>query len=64
VPRIAGDEAHCRYAALLIETGDRDAARDVLEQVEARFAKLPPALRVERSAMYDWAMGELRQLRG
>lgn len=61
--RIPGDEARCRYAALLLK-GDRKAeARRVLEDVEHRMKYLDRLARQEHAPMYDWAMKELTVLR-
>lgn len=64
VTRLPGEEARCRYAALLIETGDRAAARDVLEEVEMRMRRLSRGQRAAEASMYKWASDTLRDLRG
>jgi hypothetical protein len=61
--RMAGDEARCRYAALLIKVGRRNDARGVLEQVERRMKHLDRHTRAAERPMYDWAMRELTALR-
>lgn len=64
VTRVAGEEARCRYAALLLETGDRMQARGVLEEVERRAKRLDRTQRYAEREMYDWAERELKTLRG
>lgn len=63
VTRYPGEEARCRYAALLIETGRLDRARLVLEEVESRMKRLDRTQRAAESDMYDWAIEQLRRLR-
>jgi hypothetical protein len=63
VTRLAGEEARCRYAAILLERGATAQARGVLEEVEARMKRLTKAQRVPDKTMYDWAMRELAKLR-
>lgn len=63
VTRIPGEEARCRYAALLLETRDRVRARDVLEEVERRARRLDRTQRYAERDMYDWAARELKALR-
>lgn len=63
VTRFPGEEARCRYAALLIETGDRRRARALLEDVETRMKRLDRTQRAAEADMYDWAMEQLRSLR-
>ena len=64
VTRLPGEEARCRYAALLIERGATREARGVLEEVEVRMKRLDRTQRVADAGMYDWAMKELAKLRG
>ncbi|MGF7147584.1 hypothetical protein FHS96_001193 [Sphingomonas zeicaulis] len=64
VNRVPGEEARCRYAALLLETGDRMQARSVLEEVERRARRLDRTQRFAERDMYDWAERELKALRG
>lgn len=64
VTRLPGEEARCRYAALLLEHGDRARARAVLEEVEARMKRLDRARRAAEGEMYAWATQELARLRG
>jgi len=61
--RMAGDEARCRYAALLLKVGRRGEAQGVLEQVEKRLKHLDRHTRAAERPMYDWAMKELTALR-
>jgi hypothetical protein len=61
--RIAGDEARCRYAALLLKVGRRGEARRVLEEVEHRMKYIDRHTRASQGPMYDWAMNELTTLR-
>ncbi len=63
VARFPGEEARCRYAALLIQTGDRRRARTVLEEVEQRMNRLDRTQRAAEADMYAWAMDQLRTLR-
>ena len=62
--RVAGDEARCRYAALLLKAGRTGEARRVLEDVEHRMKFLDRQTRATEAPMYDWAMRELAMLRG
>ena len=64
VTRIPGEEARCRYAALLLEQGREREARAVLEEVEARMKRLTRAQRAGDAEMYRWAGERLRELRG
>ena len=61
--RIAGDEARCRYAALLIKAKRTTEARRVLEDVEHRMKFLDRQTLAAEAPMYDWAMRELAGLR-
>jgi len=61
--RMAGDEARCRYAALLLKVGRRGEARRVLEEVEHRMKYIDRHTRASQGPMYDWAMNELTTLR-
>ena len=61
--RVAGDEARCRYAALLLKGGRKGDARKVLEDVEHRMKYIDRHTRAAESSMYDWAMTELSSLR-
>jgi hypothetical protein len=62
--RVAGDEARCRYAALLLKAGRTGEARRVLEDLEHRMKFLDRHTRTADAPMYDWAMRELAALRG
>lgn len=61
--RMAGDEARCRYAALLLKVGRRGDAQGILEQVEKRMKHIDRHTRAAERPMYDWAMKELGALR-
>lgn len=63
VTRLPGEEARCRFAALLIEMGDRSRARAVLEEVAARMKRLDRTQRAADAAMYRWAAEQLQALR-
>jgi hypothetical protein len=63
VDRVPGDEARCRYAALLMKVGRKDEARRVLEDVEHRMKYLDRHTRTAEAQMYEWAMRELATLR-
>jgi len=63
VDRVPGDEARCRYAALLIKVGRKAEARRVLEDVEHRMKYIDRHTRVSQGPMYEWAMRELTTLR-
>jgi hypothetical protein len=63
VERLPGDEARCRYAALLLKVGRRAEARQVLEDVAHRMKYIDRHTRLAEAPMYDWAMRELTALR-
>ncbi|WP_404339079.1 tetratricopeptide repeat protein [Sphingomonas sp. MMS12-HWE2-04] len=63
VTRVPGEEARCRYAALLIEQGRERKALAVLEEVEARMRRLDRQQRAADAGMYRWAMEALAGLR-
>ena len=63
VTRMPGEEARCRYAALLIEMGRRREALGVLEEVEDRMKRLDRYQRQAEGDMYRWAIDKLRELR-
>jgi hypothetical protein len=63
VTRLPGEEARCRYAALLIEMQQPGRAKTVLEDVEARMKRMDRTQRAAESDMYEWAMAELKRLR-
>ena len=64
VTRLPGEEARCRYAALLIEQGWDNKALAVLEEVESRMKRLTRHQRAAEADMYRWAMDQLGKLRG
>ena len=63
VTRIPGEEARCRYAALLMAEGWDKKALKVLEEVEQRMKHLDRHQRAAEADMYRWAMDNLRKLR-
>ena len=63
VTRLPGEEARCRYAALLLEEGWDKKALVVLEEVESRMKRLDRQQRAAEADMYRWAMDKLRELR-
>jgi len=63
VTRMPGEEARCRYAALLIELGRKREALGVLEEVEDRMKRLDSYQRRADAEMYRWAMDALKGLR-
>jgi hypothetical protein len=63
-PRLAGAEAQCRHAALLIEQGRERDALPLLEETERRAKRLDRATRARDGDMYDWAARMLADLRG
>ena len=63
VSRLPGDEARCRYAALLLKEGRKADAQSVLEEVEHRYKRLDRHSRAAEAPMYDWALKELQGLR-
>ena len=63
VTRIPGEEARCRYAALLIDQGRERQAMTVLEEVEARMKRLDRQQRAADADMYRWATETLGKLR-
>jgi len=63
VERLPGDEARCRYAALLLKLGRKGDARRVLEDVEHRMKYIDRYTRAAEAPMYDWAIRELSSLR-
>jgi hypothetical protein len=64
ISRLAGDEARCHYAHFLIDRGDRNRARQILEEVDQRAKRLHPLQRAEAADMYRWASTQLGELRG
>jgi hypothetical protein len=63
VTRMPGEEARCRYAALLIEQGWERKALVVLEEVEGRMRRLSRHQRVADAGMSRWAGEALAGLR-
>jgi len=63
VTRLPGEEARCRYAALLIELGREREAMTVLEEVESRMKRLDRHQRAADADMYRWATETLGKLR-
>ncbi len=63
VTRLPGEEARCRYAALLLDQGYEPKARAILEEVEARMKRLDRQQRAADADMYKWAMEQLNDLR-
>jgi hypothetical protein len=63
VTRVAGEEARCRYAALLLDRGEDAKARVVLEEVEARMKLLDRQQRAAEAEMYRWAIARLAEVR-
>lgn len=63
VTRMPGEEARCRYAALLLEQGWERKALGVLEEVEGRMKRLSRHQRAADAGMYRWATETLAGLR-
>lgn len=63
VTRLPGEEARCRYAALLLAEGWENKARKQLEEVEARARRLDRQQRAAEAEMYRWAADALARLR-
>lgn len=63
VTRLPGEEARCRYAALLIEQGWDRKALNILEEVERRMRHLDRHQRAAEAGMYKWATDTLAELR-
>jgi hypothetical protein len=63
VTRIPGEEARCRYAALLLAEGWERRAVKVLEEVESRMKRLDRQQRAADADMYRWATDTLARLR-
>jgi len=61
--RLAGDEALCRYAGVLLKLGQADKARIALEEVEHRMGRRDQRQRSAHAPMYEWAMKELTAIR-
>lgn len=63
VTRMPGEEARCRYAALLLDQGFDRKAIAVLEEVESRMKRLDRIQRAADADMYRWATETLAKLR-
>ncbi len=63
VTRMPGEEARCRYAALLLDMGRQREAQGVLEEVEDRMKRLDSYQRRADAEMHRWATDKLRDLR-
>jgi hypothetical protein len=61
--RMAGCEAQCRQAALLISEGRRTEALEPLTEVDRRVKRLDRMERAKDGPMYDWAARTLAELR-
>jgi hypothetical protein len=61
--RLAGAEAQCRHAALLIRLGRQDEALPLLEETARRAKRIDRFERMRDSDMYDWAARTLSELR-
>lgn len=61
--RLPGEEARCRYAALLLEQGKKAEAHTVLHDVHNGLAKLRKEDRAEHAAMFEWAEAQYTALR-
>ena len=61
--RMAGAEAQCRQAALLIATGRRAEALAPLAEAEKRAKRMDRHERAKEAEMYDWAARSLAELR-
>jgi hypothetical protein len=63
IERMSGNEAHCRFAALLLETGETNQALEILTQVEKRLTKQSRSVHEENADMHAWAIATLKDLR-
>lgn len=61
--RLAGAEAQCRRAALLIRLGREDEALPLLEETARRAKRIDRFERMRDADMYDWAARTLAELR-
>src|SRR5688500_4637059 len=61
--RLAGAEAQCRQAALLIELGRAAEALPLLEETARRARKIDRFERARDGEMYDWAARTLAELK-
>jgi len=62
--RLAGDEARCRLAGVLIALDRPGEVRPVLEEVAARAKRLTARQRAPEKDMYAWAAARLAEMRG
>lgn len=62
VTRLPGEEARCRYAALLLAMGRKDEAKMVLEDVAKGVARLRREDRDAHTEMFGWAERQRREL--
>jgi hypothetical protein len=62
-PRLVGQEARCRYAALLLEIGEAEEARLMFEEIEKGLKKAPQLASPKEKPMHEWAMQQLAGLR-
>lgn len=63
VTRLPGEEARCRYAALLLANGNRDDARMVLSDVHKGVKSLRQQDRNANAEMFAWAEDQYQALR-
>ena len=61
--RMAGSEAQCRHAALLLKLCREQEARPLLLEVERRAKRLDRFQRAREADMYDWAARTLAEIR-
>jgi hypothetical protein len=61
--RLAGAEAQCRHAALLMRLGRKDEALPLLEETARRAKRIDRYERMRDGDMYDWAARTLAELR-
>ena len=62
--RLAGAEAQCRHAALLVRLGRDGEALPLLEEAARRAKRIDRFERMRDADMYDWAARTLTELRG
>jgi hypothetical protein len=61
--RLAGAEAQCRHAALLIRLGRQEEAVPLLEEAARRAKRVDRYERTRDGDMYDWAARTLAEMR-
>ncbi len=63
VDRLPGQEARCRYAALLLGQGETEEARVILQVIEKglKQSKVKPS--ADEATMHGWALAELAKLK-